>query len=114
MRSAARYGAPEGASHAADSAKRIHVPRSLQWSYSARLYERYVPSDEKPPPIESLVDSAPPGGARSAECCATARENVHVNNFIIFGTYFIFENPSTDILEKSDTSSDCAHSPPEV
>ena len=37
IRSAARFGAPEGASHAAGSTPRIHVPCSLQWSHSAWL-----------------------------------------------------------------------------
>ena len=33
------------------------------------------------------MHSAPPGGARSAECRATARGHAHVNNFVIFDTY---------------------------
>ena len=66
-RSAARSGAPEGASHAADSTPRIHVACSLQWSHCVRIRERCrAPSEAKPRVIESLVDPAPGGRARGA------------------------------------------------
>jgi len=68
IRSAARSGAPEGASHAADSPPRIYMPCSLQWSHSVRIRERCrAPSEAKPRVIESLVDPAPDWRARGAE-----------------------------------------------
>ena len=67
IRSAARSGAPEGASHAADSAPRIYKPFSMQWSHSARLRERRgAPSEARSRVIESLVDPAPGWRARGA------------------------------------------------
>ena len=66
-RSAARSGAPEGASHAADSTPRIYMPCSLQWPHYVRLRERVrAPAETKPRVIESLVDPAPGGRARGA------------------------------------------------
>ena len=66
-RSAARSGASEGASHAADSTPRIHVACSLQWSHSVRIRERCrAPSEAKPRVIESLIDPAPGWRARGA------------------------------------------------
>ncbi len=66
-RSAARSGASEGASHAADSTPRIYMPFSMQWSHSARLRgRRGAPSEARPRVIESLVDPTPGWRARGA------------------------------------------------